>query len=104
LECSRALAILPHDACDDTRHPSSDAFVLDLAGPVALAGPDVDQGVELQPVVIAVLLGVEVYAPDVGLPGAVIEKGGLAVRMQVSADGHDLSFDVNCRLDHVAET
>lgn len=74
-----------------------------MPAPVPLLWADIDHGIKFDPSLRA-LLRVEIDAPEVFLPGSLLEQHLLSICMQVPADRHDLLLYVNDSFDESSVT
>jgi hypothetical protein len=79
-----------------------DLHIIDAPGAIPLRRPDVDHGIEFNPV-RAFELGIDVDPPQVLLLGPVLEKERFLVRMELAVDGQDLAIHIDHGLDQVPE-
>lgn len=89
----------PHNHCDE----SPNFRVIHAARPVAEGWPDVDHGVELEPVTLR-KVRVEVDPPRVFLPGTAVEKLSLLIRMHLSVEKQDATLCIDDPLNQITES
>jgi len=91
-----------HQPGDDLANAIPESVVLDIPRPVPPRWTDVDHRIKLDPGVS--LLGrIEIDAPQVFLRRPVLDQRRFFVRMELTANGHDVSLNIDDDLDHIAE-
>src|SRR6059058_4056886 len=83
-----------HEGGDDLTNELPQCSILDVPGTIALRRTDVDHRIEFEPR-LPLLGGIQVDAPQVRLRGPVLDQGRILVRVQLAADGHQASSNVD---------
>ena len=78
------------------------AGIIDAPRPVAEGRPEIDHGIEFQPV-LSSDVRVEIDPPEIRLLRAVGQQAGLLIGMQVGIEQQNAAFEIDDALDHVAE-
>jgi hypothetical protein len=94
--------LLLNELSYDRKNLVSDSGILDITGPIAFRGPDIDHRIKLDPLIVR-QVRVKVDTPEISLNRAVVNKGRFLVGLHVAANRHDATIDVDHRLDKITE-
>src|SRR5215211_5357709 len=76
--------------------------ILDAARAITLRRPDVDHGIEFDPLITSPI-GINIDAPNICLRRTIVEKQGLFVGVKLAANRHDLATYVDGCFHHIPE-